>query len=177
MYALYLKTSPLYGETMICEMCGKEVPFTRPVFIERSKINVCGACAKFGEDAKAGGAQGSAPSAVAIEQRLERRRRRMGTKDAYAGTETVSLVENYGKIVREARQKKGMDLDEFSDSIGERRGTIARIESNELVPDDKLRKKLERELDIVLMETVQISGSLSAKSQGPMTLENFIKRE
>ncbi|NLL95363.1 MAG: TIGR00270 family protein [Thermoplasmatales archaeon] len=158
-------------------MCGKDVPVTRPVFIERSKINVCAACAKFGEDAKAGGAPGSAPSAVAIEQRLERRRRRMGTRDAYAGTETVSLVEDYGRVVREARQKRGLDLDEFSDSIGERRGTISRIEANELVPDDKLRKKLERELDITLMETVQASGAVTAKSQGPMTLEDFIKRE
>lgn len=163
---------------MNCEMCGKDVPATRPVFIERTKLNVCAACARFGDDAKAqesGGA--AAPSASAIEQRLERRKRRMGTRDAYAGTETLSLVEDYGGVVREARQKKGLDQDKFAESIGERKGTISRIESNDLIPDDKLRKKLEKALGIQLMETVQTSGSVTHSSQGSMTLANFIKKE
>ena len=141
---------------MICEMCGKEVPVTKPVFIEGSKLNVCQNCSKFGDDyraqSKSGGAPG--PSAQVIEQRLQRREQRMQTKDVYRGTETVELIDDYGGAIRKARMAKGMDLDQFAASILEKKGILAKIEANQLVPDDKMVKKLEKALDIKLTETV-----------------------
>ena len=38
---------------MICEMCGKEVPMTKTVIIEGSRMDVCPGCARFGEDYRA----------------------------------------------------------------------------------------------------------------------------
>ena len=165
---------------MICEMCGRDVPTTRPMMVEGSKLNLCPNCMKFGDDYKAPRDDTGSPAtdSTVIQQRLEKRERRMQTKDIYAGAATVEIVDNYGEVIRKARMKKGMDMEEFAKSISEKKGTLVKVESQNLVPDDKLVAKLEKALNIKLKETVQSGGQVSggAKSQ-TMTLGNFIKVE
>jgi putative transcription factor len=138
---------------------------------------VCPNCARFGEDYRAN--QSGAPiSTSVIDQRLEKREKRMKTKDIYAGTSSTELVDDYGGVIREAREAKGMDLEQFAASIQEKKGTIAKIESNSLVPDDKIIKKIEKALGIKLTETVQSGVSVGGgNSNNKMTLGNFIKKE
>ena len=164
---------------MICEMCGKEVPVTKPVFIEGSRLSVCPNCAKFGDDYRATQSKGGSagPSAQVIEQRLQRREQRMQTKDVYRGTETVELVDDYGGVIRRARMAKGMDLDQFAASILEKKGILAKVEANDLIPDDKLVKKLEKALDIKLTETVSSGGRIGGGQSTKMSLGDFIKKE
>ena len=164
---------------MICEMCGKEVPVTKPVFIGKAKLNVCSNCAKFGDDYKAPQSKGGAPgpSAQVIEQRLQRREQRMQTKDVYRGAETVELIDDYGGVIRKARLAKGMDLDQFAASILEKKGILAKVEANDLIPDDKLVKKLEKALDIKLTETVSSGGRIGGGQSTKMSLGDFIKKE
>ena len=162
---------------MICEMCGKEVPLTKTVIVEGSRLNVCPNCARFGEDYRAN--QSGAPiSTSVIDQRLEKREKRMKTKDIYAGTSSVELVDDYGGVIREARVAKGMDLEQFAASILEKKGTLAKIESNSLVPDDKIIKKIEKALGIKLTETVKTGVTVGGgNGNNKMTLGNFIKKE
>ncbi|MBQ7620998.1 MAG: TIGR00270 family protein [Candidatus Methanomethylophilaceae archaeon] len=158
-------------------MCGKEVPLTKTVVIEGSRLNVCPNCARFGEDYRAN--QSGAPiSTSVIDQRLEKREKRMKTKDIYAGTSSVELVDDYGGVIREARVAKGMDLEQFAASILEKKGTLAKIESNSLVPDDKIIKKIEKALGIKLTETVKTGVTVGGgNGNNKMTLGNFIKKE
>lgn len=161
----------------MCEMCGKNVPATRTVIVEGSRLNVCPNCARFGEDYRATNG-GSAPvSQSVIEARLQKREKRMQSKDIYSGA-TVELVDDYGGVIKEAREAKGMDRKQFAASISERELTISKIESNSLVPDDKIIKKIEKALGIKLTETVQ-SGATVGPGGNPnkMTLANFIKKE
>lgn len=161
-------------------MCGKEVPSTKPVFIERSKLNVCPNCAKFGDEYRGSQRSGSsapAPSASIIEQRLQRREQRMRTRDIYEGSESSQLIGDYGEAIKEARLAKGMDLEQFAASISEKKGTLAKIESYDLVPNDKLIKKLEKALNIKLTEAVVAGGSIGGGQTTRMTLSNFIKKE
>ncbi|AIZ57184.1 transcription factor [Candidatus Methanoplasma termitum] len=167
---------------MICEMCGKEVPVTKPMMVEGTKLNLCQNCAKFGDEYKQtnspSGSSAAPVSKTVIDERLQRRERRMQTKDIYSTT-TRELIDDYGPTIRKARESKGMDLDEFAKSIFERRSILARIEANELVPDDKMIAKLEKALNIILKEDVQSGGAVgkgNQKSDG-MTLSNFIKKE
>jgi len=166
---------------MICEMCGKEGGTTKPVFIEGTKLHVCQNCMRFGEEYKAQGGKAAgtaAPNASVIEERLQRREKRMQTKDVYAGTQSVELVDDYGKAVREARTAKGMDLEQFAASINEKKGIIAKIETNHLVPDEKLMRKIEKALGIKLTETVvSTSGGTNKGQSARMTLENFVRKE
>ena len=169
---------------MICEMCGRDVPQTRTVIVEGSRLNVCPGCARFGEDYRSSSAGGAPVTQSVIEERLERREKRMKSKDIYAGTTGVELVDDYGgviraarEVIRAAREAKGMDLEQFASSILEKKGTIAKIESNSLVPDDKLVKKIEKALGIKLTETVQSGVTVGPGNAGnKMTLGNFIKK-
>jgi putative transcription factor len=160
-------------------MCGKDVPITKPMLVEGTKLSLCQNCARFGDEYK--GQQTAAPGApvnkAVIEQRLEKRERRMQTRDVFS-TSSRELIDDYGTVIRRAREAKGMDLEEFSKSILERKGNIARIEANDLVPDDKLVAKLEKALNIKLREQVQTGAQIggSNRSEG-MTLSNFIKKE
>ena len=160
-------------------MCGKEVPVTKPVFIAGAKLNVCPNCSKFGDDYRASQSKSGAPgpSAQVIEQRLQRREQRMQTRDVYRGTETVELIDDYGGEIRKARMAKVMDLDEFAASIFEKKGILAKVEANQLVPDDKLIKKLEKALDIKLTETVSSGGRIGGGQSTKMSLGDFIKKE
>lgn len=163
---------------MICEMCGKEVPQTKAVIVEGSRLNVCPNCARFGEDYRAGSGTGAPVSQSVIEERLQRREKRMKSKDIYSGTTTVELVDDYGGVVRAAREARGMDLEQFASAILEKKGTLSKIESNNLIPDDKLIKKIEKALDIKLLETVQSGATVGGgNGSGKMTLANFIKKE
>jgi len=164
---------------MICEMCGKDVPITKPMLVEGSRLNLCQNCARFGDEYKGSTASPDTPiQKSVIEDRLQRRERRMQTRDIYSTT-TRELIGDYGNVIRNAREAKGLDLEEFAKSIFERKNTLARIEANDLVPDDKLILKLEKALGITLKEDVQTGGQIGAggkKSDG-MTLSNFIRKE
>lgn len=163
---------------MICELCGKEGP-TREAIISGARLQVCQSCARFGESSGSGGSSrpGAPVTQSVIDQRLERRQRRMQSRDIYAGTTSIELVDDYGGVVRRAREAKGKDLKDFANEIQEKQGILARVESNDLVPDEKLTKKLEKALGIKLTETVETGGSTQGARSGGMTLANFIKKE
>ncbi len=163
---------------MICEMCGKEGP-TREAIISGARIQVCQNCARFGEASGSGGSSrpGAPVSQSVIDQRLEKRKRRMQSKDIYAGATTIEIVDDYGGVVRRAREAKGKGLKEFANEIQEKQGILAKVEANDLVPDEKLMKKLEKALDIKLTEAVESGGSTGGSRSGGMTLANFIKKE
>ena len=165
-------------EHMICEMCGKDVPATKPVFIERTKLNLCGACARFGDEQRESkGVAQKGPSAQAIEQRLQSRERRMQTRDIYSGKESRHLMDEYGEAIRTARMRKGLSQEDFAASIGIKKGMLSKIEANDLIPEDKLVARIEKALGISLMEEVAYSGGTQSGSSGKMTLQDFIRRE
>ena len=162
---------------MICEMCGKEVPQTKTVIVEGSRLNVCPNCSRFGEDYRASQSGASISSSV-IEQRLEKREKRMKTKDIYSGSSSTELIDDYGSVIREAREAKGMDLEQFAASILEKKGTLSKVEAGALVPDDKLIKKIEKALGIKLTEVVQSGVTVGGgNTNNKMTLGNFIRKE
>jgi len=161
---------------MICEMCGKDT-VTRPAFVEGTRLNVCQNCARFADD-KVSGKTTPAPTAAVIEERLQRRERRMQTKDVYATMSSIELIDDYGGAIRNARTKKGMDQEEFAASIGEKKGIIAKLETNDIIPDEKLTRKLEKALGIKLTEVVSSGAEISGRGgDTKMTLENFIKKK
>lgn len=169
---------------MICEMCGKDAP-CRAMMVQGAKLNLCPNCSKFGDSDKRNvtpgsnnGASYSGSNNAIIQERLEKRERRMQTRDIYSANGGVELIADYGEVIRKAREKRGLTAEEFAQSINEKKGTIVKIESQDLVPDDKIIVKLEKALSIKLKEAIKEGGVVGGgqKSQG-MTLGNFIKVE
>ncbi|MDD1764333.1 MAG: multiprotein-bridging factor 1 family protein, partial [Methanobacteriaceae archaeon] len=87
------------------------------------------------------------------------RRKFKSTKPSY------EVIEDYSKVVRESREKKGWSREELAEKIYEKVSVINRIESGRMVPDMKLSRKLEKTLGIIILEktdetvTEEISSS------------------
>jgi putative transcription factor len=159
----------------VCELCGKETSETRPTWIEGAQLKLCKDCQKFGDKVKPGTQE--SPAKVVIESRLQQRERRMRTRDVYQEGENWELVEDYGKRIREAREAKGLKIEELGARILEKAATLSKIEASDLRPTDELVAKLEKELGIALMEKVpMVKPEKRAVASSGMTLEHFIKK-
>ena len=152
---------------MLCEMCGKETGVVKKVNVEGSILSVCSSCAKFGieEEPAPSPKQPSSRrrSAVSrprsepasVEDRLAQRQRRMQSKDIFADSGQLELVEDYHRVIQKARMDQGMNQEELGRKLNERKSIIAKLETRSLRPDNKLIRKLEKTLKIELMENVE----------------------
>lgn len=173
---------------MPCEMCGKDAPLKEAV-IEGTKMRVCPDCLDYGEEvstpqsssASSGTATSGPPASSSTSKPSGGSGGSSKSKDVYEDTEEV-LAEDYGEIVRKARQEKDLTVEELSDELNEKRSVIAKTERGDHHPRDELVQTLERFLDIELMvemessQRVSKSGSSSGGS-GNMTLGDLIKDE
>ncbi len=64
--------------------------------------------------------------------------------------EATAVVEDLGILVRKARERKDLTREELAKKIFEKASVVHRIESGAYVPDDRIRKKLEKELGVRL---------------------------
>jgi len=165
---------------MICELCGQDAPFLKPLLIEGSLLKVCSVCAKFGKESpsepslasKSEASEGGNKKAQfrggygytgagqskeeIIKQRLEHRARRLKSKNIYDESGEKELIEDYHKRIQEGRNKLGWNQEQLGQKINERKSIISKLENRSIKPDDKLIRKLEKALNIKLMETIDI---------------------
>jgi putative transcription factor len=159
---------------MICEMCGKNVTFLRKVTIEGVSLEVCTECARFGVEAKKEVPKETAPKPI-IAQRLEVREKRGRPHDVLEKMEKDDIVEDYGARIRVARERAGMTQKELAMKINERVTILSKIEANQMRPDEKVIKKLQKELGIVLKEKVPDIVASKESARQPLTLADMIK--
>lgn len=132
---------------MQCEICGAEIPGTpNRIVIDRSTLDVCKSCARFG---KAEDKWTPVPRKVVPVERAFTVRRPQ-SRDQFK--DLVEIVPEYGRVIREARESLGLTPDELASTIKEKAALIKKIERQELVPEDRIRKKLEKELNIKLTD-------------------------
>ncbi|UCE92416.1 MAG: TIGR00270 family protein [Methanobacteriota archaeon] len=146
--------------------------------IEGVLLEVCAECAKFGTEAKKRQPAEAGPRPV-IEQRLERRERRFTPKDVYAEGGAEELVDDYPARIRNARASRGMTQKELALKLNEKQTIISKIESGNMRPDEKLIRKLQKELGIALKEKVRAEEQerpvTRATGSGPLTLADLIR--
>ncbi len=160
---------------MRCELCGKEAGDPKPVFVEGTKLNVCPACTRFG-DKFSGGSSTSTTSRSVIEERLEKRKRRMSSRDVFSG-DNEELVLDYRERIRGARDRLGWDQDKLASEIKEKKSIIAKMEAGDITPPEGLVKKIEKALNITLKEKVLAGGEVKGSGGRGLTLGDFIKKE
>jgi len=130
-----------------CEICGTEIK-GRPhrIRIERSELSVCSDCTRYGN---------VLTPAVKMRGRAKMPRR----ESIYEVDEVIS---NYPQVIREARQTMNLTIGELAKNIKERASLIKRIERGKMIPEEGVRRKLERFLDIKLtthIEKVELTHS------------------
>jgi len=157
---------------MQCELCGNESSNCKPADVDGVRMILCPGCMRHGHGVK------EANSATAnIQKTLLARIRRPKEKDVYEGMNR-ELVSNWGDLIRNARKKKNISREQLGFNIGERAITIAKIENGDLRPPDQIAENLEKELSIVLFETVkEVSTSSGGAHSSGLTLGDFIKTE
>ena len=132
---------------MRCEICGKKV-IGKPVKtkIENSIMLTCNECSKFGKIQREPPRPNRGPTSRAS----------AGRRRTYRSQEpTHEVIEDYQKVIREAREKKGWSREDLGERIYEKVSVINRLESGKMVPDLKLAKKLEKSLNVTLLEKTE----------------------
>jgi putative transcription factor len=160
---------------MECEICGKPVPENNPIRakIEGSVMVVCKECSKLGKIQKA------PPKPKYVKQNNKSKRPATTRNRPYSRNDepTEELIEDFSLEVRKAREAKNWSREDLGKKINERVSVITRIETGKMTPDNKLTKKLEKALDITLLEdvdNVDLNQFISSSS-GERTLGNIMK--
>jgi len=167
---------------MPCEMCGKEVPRLRKVMVDGTALEVCNECARFGEDAvremPVDDLPATGPAAVATPPPRTPPVHHGKRKDALSAGET-ELAEDYNKRIIQGRRRKDLAEEELAKRLNEKKAVISRLETGEMRPSDNLIKKLEKVLEIKLMERVefQLEQSKRQVGSGGVTLGDLIRME
>lgn len=137
-------------------------------------MNVCPNCARYGESTPSPRRREEHPL---VARRLEKRQKRMRTRDVFEKASAESLVLDYPDRIRRARERRNLSQKELGKAINEKWSVINKLETGDLRPSDSLVLKLEKKLDIKLREKVE---DIHVRKQGEtptMTLADLLKEE
>ncbi len=133
-----------------CELCGGKIQGpSKTVRVEGAELVVCSNCARYGTEV----------------QRTTRPEPRAGTPSRMGKTAPPrrsrdvfdliegEIVEDYGERIRAARMEKGLSQKDLAMQLKEKELLIKKIEKGDLIPEDDVRRKLERALGIRLIDS------------------------
>jgi len=155
---------------MQCELCGREVKDIFKTRVEGVDMNVCENCAKFGVTPK--GYSRMPKAAFTVNQEKKEKPQKRPKKDMFDSLKTI--VEEYGTTIKEAREKRKMTLEDLAKAVGIKESLLHKIERNEIEPEEKHVRLLERELKISLYEEGTISFE-EKDENAEFTLGDFVK--
>ncbi|AHZ21564.1 XRE family transcriptional regulator [Haloferax mediterranei ATCC 33500] len=88
------------------------------------------------------------------------------------------IATDYDARIREARESRGQSREELAKSLNEKASLIRKLERGDILPPDGVRKKLERKLDITLVEGASDEDSdWSSDGSTTTTLGDVVKRK
>ena len=113
-----------------CDICGK--PAITQAMVEGARLSVCAGCLRYGTE-------------VQTAQRPRQGGQPRPPKE-------YDVVEGFGRLVRKSREKAGMSRQELARKLFVFDNVLERVEDERLRPDEKLARKLEKELGITILE-------------------------
>ena len=116
---------------MQCEICGKETANPSKIDLDGSHLMVCSGCSDYG-----------------IKENLQRTQPFTSQKHKTLFEMDDEIKQGYGKVIMQARQKKGLTIDDLGKAVFEKSSLLHRIEREDIKPSPKLTKKIEAELGI-----------------------------
>ncbi len=134
---------------MQCEICGSEIKGNPiRVIVEGSVLDVCGKCSRYGKPAD---------KWFPVSRKILPTEKVIVThkpkKDVFDKIED-EIVPDYASIIKKARESQGLTIEALASKMMEKAALIRKIEREELIPEDTVRKKLETALNIKLTERV-----------------------
>lgn len=146
------------SRTQTCEMCGVEAPVIL-VEIDHVELYACHKCARFGKPITRRPKKKISKFTTVSQPQKKLPSRSIKTPKKDFLHDKI-LVDGYGQLIQHARQKRGLGRAEFARMIKEKETLLGRIESEKVLPTDRIVAKIERELEIELKTEVSDEGSI-----------------
>jgi putative transcription factor len=151
-----------------CQICGGKIWGKGvKVLLEGAKIVVCQSCAQDGkivhEQKKRAYRTTSSPKGS-----TQTRKRYIPEKKE----DNLEIVSDFAKRIRNARQSRGLNQDQFAQKLNEKPSLLRRIEANKVKPTIKLANKIQQVYGIKLIkqidtvEATELSSKYMKKSVG-----------
>ena len=146
---------------MHCELCGREIGRGFLIRIEGATLVACADCAERGTVIRP------------VHEHAEKEERAGRREDVE--TDLVP-VEHYGRLVRRAREERGMRIEELARKLSVPESTLRKIEEEKLVPPIDIARKLEKFFNIRLYEEVRVEYRETEEEEKPtLTLGDVMK--
>lgn len=147
-----------------CELCGRQVNESlKSVIIEGTVLRVCPRCSTRGKpyeprtpkNIRNALPKGPTPSISSQITNQPRVNLRANPRSRIQLTDNTVLIHDFGRIIREARMKKGLSHEQLGLKMSEKASLLKKIETGALKPDELLAKKFERYLQVKLYQTIE----------------------
>jgi putative transcription factor len=143
-----------------CILCGKKTKELVKVEVEGAEIEVCKNCALTGNF--------KTKEEEKIYQPIKR-------KAILPISEDFEFIQNYGEIIKKAREAKGLSRKEFAKIIAEKESMIKRIEEERAIPYEKLKEKIEKFLGIKLLQKYEEKIKRKEKTESELTIGDVVE--
>lgn len=159
-----------------CDLCGKGGQLYQAM-VEGTTMTVCESCKGHGEVVR------RIPTAE--EQKRERKQRRAGDQTpagparAYGNEEMLLLVRpDYAKRIKAGRERLGLKQEDIAKRLRMKESQYQAHETGTRKPDLETARVLEKALRIDLVEqhVEKHDGNAPARSSGPMTIADLMKK-
>ncbi|MGM5479858.1 MAG: multiprotein bridging factor aMBF1 [Nanobdellota archaeon] len=152
-----------------CDMCGNKDVKTTRAKVEGVEMSLCPACLRFGTPLK--------DHTSTLTQNKTRQRNR--NKFRSDPDENKQLIGTFPSIIKRAREQKGLTHEKLAKQINEKESLIHKFESNSMRPRFSVARKLERLLNIQLIEEAEAKPEdmelpSSTKDEG-LTMGDILK--
>ncbi len=161
----------MFANGMHCEMCGAAIKGpAKTVRVEGAELSVCVQCARYGVEVQQPKRQDLVQKGGVVKPGTAPVRKRRDVFDYMEG----EIAEDYSERVRKARMEMGLSQKELALEIMERELLIKKIEKGELLPEDDVRKKLEKALGISLLDAPPLEEAKPSHKSVVPTLGDVI---
>lgn len=125
-----------------CEICGVAIKGkAQYITIGGSKLQVCKACARHGTAVVV---DKKAKTTLGGEQvQFVKAKRRLYEQMDLVIEEGMEIGEEYGRKIKEAREKAGLKQAELAKRINEKQSLVRKIENEEIIPSKEVWGKIE----------------------------------
>ncbi len=136
----------------MCDLCGRETEKLYLIEIEGSQLKVCQPCSAYGRVLKKIIPSSKTPTLSSSTSE--------NPPAETSSEETVEeIVPNFSKIIRQSREKRGLKQEKFAQLLNIKESLLHQIENGKITPSFNLARRIEKFLQVKLVETVALDNS------------------
>jgi putative transcription factor len=149
---------------MYCEICGSEERLYK-TDIEGVVMNVCLKCGEFGK------------IIGIVKEEVEEKKKNKSVEVEEEPEIIERIVDDFAEKIKKKRGEMGLDQEKFANKLNQKKSVIHKMENGELTPSIDLAKRLEKILDLKLVEEYKEEKvALNQKiDKEEVTIGDFIK--